>query len=151
MKKLYLKDIVMNSIKKKSKEIINEGIKPIMHDLDFYILSDAKWIEFIIGQIISNSIKYKGNKPIIEFYGEKANNKVSLYIKDNGIGIPPEDISRVFEKGFTGANGRKKYSNSTGIGLYLCKKLCAKLEVDIDVLPNIIDGTIIKLTFAEAK
>lgn len=151
IKKLHLQEIVMNCIKRKSKEIINEGIRPIMHDLDFYILSDAKWVEFIIGQILSNSIKYKDNKPIIELYSEKNHNKIDLYIKDNGVGIPPEDISRVFEKGFTGSNGRKKHSNSTGIGLYLCKKLCSKLEVDIDVLSDIEKGTIIKLTFLEAK
>ncbi|MCG4682620.1 sensor histidine kinase, partial [Faecalibacillus intestinalis] len=61
-----MKDIVMNVMRRKSKEIINENINPNLHDLDFYILSDEKWIEFIIGQIISNSIKYKSDKPIIE-------------------------------------------------------------------------------------
>lgn len=151
IKKIYMQDVVMDVIRRKSKEIINEGIKPVLHALDFYILSDEKWIEFIIGQLISNSIKYKEDKPVIEIYGEKINNKIHLYIKDNGIGIPQQDIPRVFEKGFTGINGRKKYALSTGIGLYLCKKLCNKLEVDIDVLPHILDGTIIKLTFLEAR
>lgn len=150
IKKIYLKDIVMNVIKRKSKEIINESIRPIIHDLDFYILSDSKWVEFIIGQLLNNSIKYKDDKPIIEIYSEKDCNKISLYIKDNGIGIPPEDFSRVFEKGFTGSNGRKK-SSSTGIGLFLCKKLCNKLEVDIEILPDTIEGTTIKLTFLEAR
>ncbi|RDY29401.1 sensor histidine kinase [Romboutsia weinsteinii] len=150
IKKLSLQEIVMNTVRRKSKEIINEGIKPKIHDLDFYILSDSKWVEFIIGQIISNSIKYKGNTPVIEFYSEKINTQVNLYIKDNGMGIPQEDISRVFEKGYIGVNGRKR-SSSTGIGLYLCKKLCDKLEVDIKVLPNIEEGTIVKLTFTEAK
>ncbi|MGX4599989.1 ATP-binding protein [Faecalimicrobium sp. JNUCC 81] len=150
IKKIYLKDVVMNIIKKKSKEIINANIRPIMHDLDFYILSDSKWVEFIICQLLSNSIKYKDDKPIIEIYSEKDCNKISLYIKDNGIGIPPEDFSRVFEKGFTGSNGRKR-SSSTGIGLFLCKKLCNKLEVDIEILPDTIEGTTIKLTFLEAR
>lgn len=150
IKKIYLKDAVMNVIKRKSKEIINESIKPIIHDLDFYILSDSKWVEFIIGQLLSNSIKYKGNKPIIEIYSEKDCNKINLYIKDNGIGIPPEDLSRVFEKGFTGSNGRKK-SNSTGIGLFLCKKLCNKLEVDIEILPDTLEGITMKLSFLEAR
>ena len=141
----------MDVVRRKSKEIINEGIKLTLHDLDFYILSDEKWIEFIIGQIISNSIKYKGDKPTIEIYTEKLDNKINLYIKDNGIGIPQQDISKVFEKGFTGSNGRKKHSASTGIGLYLCKKLCDKLEVSIEVLPDNIEGTTIKLTFLEAR
>ncbi|MBC5995305.1 sensor histidine kinase [Romboutsia ilealis] len=151
IKKVYMQDIVMDVVRRKSKEIINEGIKLTLHDLDFYILSDEKWIEFIIGQIISNSIKYKGDKPTIEIYTEKLDNKINLYIKDNGIGIPQQDISKVFEKGFTGSNGRKKHSASTGIGLYLCKKLCDKLEVSIEVLPDNIEGTTIKLTFLEAR
>lgn len=151
IRKVLLKDIIMNVIRRKSKEIINEGIKPNIHDLDFYILTDSKWVEFIIGQIISNSIKYKDDNPMIEIYSEKINNKINLYIKDNGIGIPPEDMSRVFEKGFTGSNGRKKHSASTGIGLYLCKNLCDKLEVDIEILPDTSDGTTIRLTFLEAR
>lgn len=151
IKKIYIKDVAMDVIRRKSKEIINQGIKPILHDLDFYILSDEKWIEFIISQIISNSIKYKSNMPIIEIYSDKIGNKINLYIKDNGIGIPKQDISRIFEKGYTGSNGRKKYSSSTGIGLYLCKKLCNKLEVGIEVLSDISEGTILKLTFLEAK
>ncbi|MCG4712410.1 ATP-binding protein, partial [Dorea formicigenerans] len=71
---------------------------------------DEKWIEFIIGQIISNSIKYKSDKPIIEIYSEKSSSRIDLYIRDNGIGIPRQDITRVFEKGFTGSNGRTKHS-----------------------------------------
>lgn len=151
IKKLHIQDIVMNVMRSKSKEMINGSIRPVLHDLDFYILSDEKWIEFIIGQIISNSIKYKSDKPMIEIYSEKSSNKIDLYIKDNGIGIPMQDISRVFEKGFTGSNGRKKHSESTGIGLYLCKKLCDKLEVGIEVMPDILEGTNVKLTFLEAR
>ncbi|MFQ9309405.1 MAG: ATP-binding protein [Paraclostridium sordellii] len=149
IKKVYLKNMVMNEVKKHSKEIINENIKPVMGNLDFYVLSDAKWIEFIIGQIINNSIKYKRNNAKIEFYSEKEGNKVSLYIKDNGLGIQSQDISRVFEKGFTGSNGRKG-KNSTGIGLYICKKLCEKLDVDINLYSEFERGTTIKLTFTEA-
>lgn len=151
IKKLAMKDVVMSVIRRKSKEIINEGIKPILHDLDYNILSDEKWIEFIIGQILSNSIKYKGDQPCIEIYSEKIENQIHLYIKDNGIGIPPQDRAKVFERGFTGANGRKKKAASTGIGLYLCKKLCEKLEVGIELVPGVEEGTIIKLTFLEAR
>lgn len=149
IKKVYLKNMVMNEVKKHSKEIINQNIKPVMGNLDFYVLSDAKWIEFIIGQIINNSIKYKGNNAKIEFYSEKEGNKVSLYIKDNGLGIESQDISKVFEKGFTGSNGRKG-KNSTGIGLYICKKLCEKLDVDINLYSEFEKGTTIELTFTEA-
>lgn len=150
VKKLYLKSLVMNSIKVKSKEFITKEIKPILGNLDFYILSDSKWVEFIIGQIISNSIKYRSINPQIEFYSEKINNKISLYIKDNGIGISSNDLPKIFEKGYTGSNGRD-HSSSTGIGLYICKELCEKLEVDIYVVSELDIETIIKLTFIEAK
>lgn len=151
IKTLYLQSIINNVVRRKSKEIINEEIRPIIHDLDVYIFSDEKWIEFIIGQVISNCIKYKDEKPIIEIYSKIVDNKVKLYIRDNGIGIPSQDISRVFEKGFVGINGRKRNAVSTGIGLYLCKKLCDKLEVGIRIVPNVSKGTIIELTFLEAK
>lgn len=151
IKRLSVRDIVMSAIRRKSKEIINEGIKPILHDLDDEILSDEKWIEFIIGQILSNAIKYKDKEPVIEIYSERAAGKVHLYIRDNGIGIPVQDRSRVFERGFTGENGRKKKAASTGIGLYLCKKLCDKLDVGIEMVSEVTEGTIVKLTFLEAK
>ena len=72
-----------------------------------------------------------------------------MYIKDNGLGIESQDISKVFEKGFTGSNGRKG-KNSTGIGLYICKKLCEKLDVDINLYSEFEKGTTIELTFTEA-
>ncbi|WP_373599816.1 sensor histidine kinase [Paraclostridium bifermentans] len=150
VKKLSLKKLVMNSVKSKSKEIINNGIEPIIGDLDFYILSDSKWIEFIIGQVISNSIKYKSDNSQIEFWAEKAKSKINLYIKDNGVGISAKDLPNIFKKGYTGENGRL-YSSSTGIGLYICKKLCEKLEVEIDAISEPNKGTTIKLTFVEAK
>lgn len=149
IKTISLKEVVMKSVKKKSKEIINKGIRPVIHDLDFHILSDSKWIEFILGQIISNSIKYVKENPTLEFYAERNLNKITLFIKDNGIGIPNEDIARVFEKGFTGTNGRLK-AESTGIGLYLCKKLCNKLGIDIDIESKINEYTILKITFLES-
>lgn len=149
IKELYLKEIVMNVVKKKSKEIINKKIKLIIHDLDFYILSDQKWVEFIISQLIGNAIKYTKSNPELEFYGSVKEGKITLFIKDNGIGIPSEDISKVFERGFTGNNGRA-FAQSTGMGLYLCKKLCDKLNVDINIDSKVNEYTILKLTFLES-
>lgn len=150
VKKLSLKNLVFGFVKNKSKEIINNGIEPIIGNLDFYILSDSKWVEFIISQVVSNSIKYKSDNSQIEFYAEKVKNKICLYIKDNGIGISSKDLPNIFEKGYTGENGRL-YSKSTGIGLYICKKLCEKLDVEIDVMSELNKGTTIKLIFVEAK
>lgn len=97
------------------------------------VFADKKWLEFILTQIFINAVKYKkADRGTIEVSAVPAANGTKLCIRDNGIGIPQDEQSRIFEKGFTGSNGRK-HEKSTGIGLYLCKKLCRKLEIQISV------------------
>lgn len=130
IKKVELKEIVNDSIKKNKNSLIGEKISINLHDLEVQVNTDSKWIQFILNQIIQNSIKYKkqnGNLEI-EIYAKQCKENVILYIKDNGIGIRKGEITRVFEKGFTGTNGRLANKKSTGIGLYLCKNLCNKLR-----------------------
>ncbi|MGM9534411.1 MAG: ATP-binding protein, partial [Intestinibacter sp.] len=95
------------------------------------VFSDKKWLAFIINQILINSTKYK-REPVgkISIYTEAVKDGVKLYIEDNGIGIEKSEINRIFDKGFTGTNGRQN-KKSTGIGLYLSKKLCTKLGIEI--------------------
>lgn len=93
--------------------------------------SDEKWLEFILNQIIINSIKYKKEinaTIVIETIENKEN--VKLKIKDNGMGIKKSEIDRIFDKGFTGTNGRNQ-KKSTGIGLYLCKRLCEEIGMEL--------------------
>lgn len=125
IKKNNLKDIVNESIKKNKNVLIQEKIAVNIHNLDIEVSTDSKWIGFILNQIIQNSVKYKkqDSNSKIEIYGKQEKEKVILYIKDNGIGIKKGEITRVFEKGFTGTNGRLSNKKSTGIGLYLCKKV----------------------------
>ncbi len=108
VKKVNLKDIVNESIKKNRNVLIHEKISVNVHDLDLKVNTDNKWIVFILNQIIQNSIKYKkqDNNLEIEIYAKQGKENVILYIKDNGIGIKKGEITRVFEKGFTGTNGR---------------------------------------------
>ena len=108
IKKVNLKDIVNESIKKNKNVLIHERISVNVHDLDLEVNTDNKWIIFILNQIIQNSIKYKKqDKNLeIEIYAKQGKENVILYIKDNGIGIKKGEITRVFEKGFTGTNGR---------------------------------------------
>ena len=94
---------------------------------------DSKWLEFILNQIIVNSIKYRNSKnPRVIVSANEIKNGIELIIEDNGMGIPQNELGRVYEKGFTGNKGRIK-SKSTGIGLYLCKKLCDKLGLLINI------------------
>ena len=133
IKKSNLKEIVNESIKKNKSVLIQEKVEINMHDLDINVNTDSKWIVFILSQVIQNSVKYrnKDNESNFEIYSKHIKENVILYIKDNGIGIKKGEITRVFEKGFTGTNGRLSGKKSTGIGLYLCKKLCDKLGIAI--------------------
>ena len=151
IRKCYLKDIVNESIKKNKSILIQEKITMNIHDLNIEVHTDSKWIVFILNQIIQNSVKYKKQEGTteIELYAKQGKDNVILYIKDNGIGIKKSEISRIFEKGFTGTNGRLQNTKSTGIGLYLCKKLCDKLGIAIEVESNENKGTEIKLVFPQ--
>ena len=94
------------------------------------VYSDEKWVRFILNQLIVNTVKYRSEQPVLHFSASRQQDQVILVVEDNGIGIPSADLPRIFEKGFTGENGRI-VQQSTGIGLYLCKRLCEKLGIGI--------------------
>lgn len=145
--KVSLQKITQEVILKRKKALRNMKASINLHDLDKEILSDSKWLEFIFGQVVDNSIKYgEEGKLSLEIFGEEAENSVLLHIRDNGCGIKESELSRVFDKGFTGSNGRAG-KNSTGIGLYLCKKLCDRLEHGITIESKENEGTTITLIF----
>lgn len=153
IRKCNLKDIVNESIKKNKTSLIEEKVDINIHDLDNVVSTDSKWIVFILGQIIQNSVKYINKKSLlnIEVYSEPKKDNTVLNIKDNGIGIKKEEISRVFDKGFTGTNGRLAGKKSTGIGLYLCRNLCEKLGVSINVKSTDSVGTVVSLVFPNSS
>ena len=133
IKKIELSQIVKYVVKKNQRDFIGKRISLQLGELDEIIYSDAKWIEFILNQIVGNAIKYsKGQGDKIKIDSKKLANSVILTIEDNGVGIIERDLNRVFEKGFTGENGRK-FGKSTGIGLYLCKKLCDKMGLGLNI------------------
>ncbi|MBR3834934.1 MAG: sensor histidine kinase [Lachnospiraceae bacterium] len=142
-----LEKIVQEAILKRKKALRNMRASIDLHDLEQSIYSDSKWLEFILGQLIDNSIKYgEEGKLRLEIYSQKKDNAVLLHIKDNGCGIKSSETSRVFDKGFTGSNGRAG-KNSTGIGLYLCKKLCDRLEHNIGIESEEGQGTTVTIVF----
>ncbi len=148
IKKSTLKDIVNESIKRNKNILIQSDININVHDLDNIVYTDSKWIIFILNQIIQNCIKYsKDINKQIEIYSKEFNQRIELYIIDNGIGIDSSDLPRVFDKGFTGKNGRIISKKSTGIGLYLCKKLCDKLGMGIEITSKINETTCAILKF----
>lgn len=122
-------DKIINEVLLKNKDSILENHIDVTVDVkNVKVLTDSKWLVFILNQIINNSIKYSDNsrKSYIMFYIEDNEKEMTLHIKDNGIGVNASDLKHVFDKSFTGENGRKM-RNSTGFGLYISKKLIEKL------------------------
>lgn len=147
--KTSLKEIVNTAIlKNKTSLLSNKVTIELNENIDKEVYTDSKWATFILNQIIQNSIKYaKEEDKKIEIYSDEKKDKTILYIKDNGIGIKKGEITRVFDKGFTGENGRLIGKKSTGIGLYLCKKLCDKLGLGIELNSEIDVGTEVRIIF----
>lgn len=142
-----IKEIVNESVKRNKQTLINKKIGIQIENADHTIYTDPKWVSFILNQIIQNSIKYRRDEgAVITFTAQEEKDRVVLAVADNGIGIRQAEVARVFDKGFTGSNGRigKK---STGIGLYLCKKLCDKLGLGIGLESQENVGTRVELIF----
>jgi signal transduction histidine kinase len=151
VRELNLEIAVRNVIKRNSRDFIYKKIKLTLEEIDSTVYTDIKWIEFIINQILNNAIKYsKKEDAEINIYSERNENNVVLSIEDNGIGIPKEDLRRIFDKGFTGENGRK-YGKSTGMGLYICKKLATKLGLGLELTSEENKGTVVNIIFPLGK
>ena len=150
--KSNLQEIVNGAILKNKGALLSSKTSIELHDLEREVYTDSKWAVFIINQIIQNAIKYSKIKDRkIEIYAISKRENVVLYIKDNGIGIKKGEITRVFEKGFTGENGRTINKKSTGIGLYLCKKLCNKLGLGIELNSEKDIGTEVRIIFPKSS
>nr|WP_305303341.1 sensor histidine kinase [Romboutsia ilealis] len=151
IKKTELSQVVKSVVKKNQRDFIGKRISLQLGNLDEIIYSDTKWIEFILNQIIGNAIKYsKGKDDKIKIESKKLDNSVALIIEDNGVGIIERDLNRIFEKGFTGENGRK-FGKSTGIGLYLCKKLCDKMGLGLNIESEENKGTKVTVIFPRTE
>ena len=129
--------------------LISNGVRGEVECPDL-AYTDKKWILFILNQLMLNSVKYKSENPkvhpYIHIYTERYGHGVRLIVEDNGTGIREEEMSRIFEKGFTGSNGRNG-KKSTGMGLYLCRRLCEKLGIAIEAESVRGEGTKMILTF----
>jgi signal transduction histidine kinase len=132
-----LAELARKAVREHARALIDSGIQPVFGRLDITVFADPKWCSFVLGQIIDNAAKYR--KPegcsVLKFDAlvadtGTADERVILAVADNGIGVSTGDVPRVFDKGFTGESGRR-YGRSTGIGLYLCKRLCDKMGLSI--------------------
>ena len=145
-KECNMDEVIKNSVKKFASEFIGRKLSLEYEPEDVTVVSDSKWLGFVIGQIISNSLKYTETGGIKIYFKEP---KI-LVIEDTGIGIAEEDLPRIFEKGYTGYNGRTDGSAS-GIGLYLCRRICGNLNIGIQAESEVGKGTRIILDLNQYK
>jgi signal transduction histidine kinase len=147
---ISIEKVVQGCIKREYSGIMNKKLQLIMENLDLIVDTDEKWLGFIIKQILDNAVKYSLPDSKIKIYTEQKEMENILYIEDEGIGIKKEDIGRIFDKSFTGINGRRQYT-STGIGLYLSQKLAKKLGHQLTVTSEYEKGTKFAIHFMRSR
>ena len=140
VKAFDLSQSVRQVIKKHAKVFIQRHIKIELEHLQVQVYSDVKWVDFILNQIIENALKYSEDNGTIRISTAVLSNRLELIIEDNGCGISEADLPRVFDKGFTGENGRR-FKKATGLGLFLCNKLCQQLYLTLRVESKLGEGT----------
>lgn len=145
LKQENLADLVREVVKKYALFFIQQGLSLNLHDLDYTIVTDKKWFLVILEQVLSNSLKYTKEGSIEIYFHEDR-----LYIKDTGLGIKNADLLRVFERGFSGYNGRLT-QQSSGLGLYLSKKIADQLGHKIAIDSQVGQGTTVSIAFPEKK
>lgn len=150
IKEYSLKKVVSNTIKKYREELLLHNVELQSDIPDIAVMTDGKWLEFILGQFMTNSLKYfdSSREPEIFLSAKENSESVTLSFRDNGIGIPDNDIPYIFEKSFTGQNGRT-HARSTGMGLFICRRLCEKLGHAISV--KSVQGEYTELIISFAK
>ena len=141
-----LSRIVSQAIENHRSLLIQNGIRVETEGLSCSVYTDEKWAEFILGQLLQNAARYRREDPVITISARPLGKQILLSVRDNGIGIPAHELPRIYQRGYTGSNGRAR-GGSTGMGLYLCKKLAGFLELDLRITSEEGSGTEAVLTF----
>lgn len=149
IEKLKLDQVLRQAVRKYSRLFIQKQLKLDYQNTDAIVTSDEKWLSFLIEQVISNSVKYTPNGGKITIAARPNGSNLTVVIEDTGIGISKEDIPRIFEKGYTGENGRKQ-TQSTGLGLYLCKRVADNLNIRLAVQSDLGKGTRVSVIFSNS-
>lgn len=146
VREIRLFDTVHQAIADNKYLLLQCHVKIDIQETEDTVYADEKWVCFILNQLIVNAVQYRTAQPVLGFSCKRQGNQVFLYVRDNGIGIDAADLPRIFEKGFTGRNGREASRNATGIGLYLCRRLCDKLGIGLSVTSGE-TGTVFEMAF----
>ncbi len=146
LKTQELDPIIRGAVRRFAGEFIDRKLRLRLQESGQTVLTDEKWLSFVLEQLLSNALKYTPGGEISIFWQEPD----TLVIRDTGIGIAPEDLPRIFEKGFTGYNGRSD-KKASGIGLYLCKRVCDRLGHGISIASAPGEGTTVFLKLGRDK
>ena len=143
---MNLGEIAFQAIENHRSLLIQSGVRVETENLNDTVYTDEKWAVFILGQLLQNAARYRGDEPVVTLSAKPLGKQVQFIIQDNGIGIPAHELPRVFDRGFTGSNGRSR-GGSTGMGLYLCKKLASFMDLGLHIVSREGEGTAVTLTF----
>lgn len=146
LRQIDLGKVAAQAVENHRSLLIQSGIRVEMDGLDHTVYTDEKWAVFILGQLLQNAARYRGEAPVITISARPLGKQVRLTVSDNGIGIPAHELPRVFDRGFTGSNGRSR-GGSTGMGLYLCGKLSRFLDLGLEIASEEGRRTTVTLTF----
>ena len=146
IRQTQLSQLVAQAVGEHRALLIQSGVRVETDGLDCSVYTDGKWAAFVLGQLLQNAARYRGPEPVVTISARPLGRQVRLTVVDNGVGIPAHELPRVFDRGFTGSNGRAR-GGSTGIGLYLCKKLAGFLELGLEISSEEGAGTVVTLTF----
>ena len=146
VREITLCDVIHQAVTDNKYLLMQNHMTVDVEESGLTVFADEKWLRFILNQLIANAVKYRRDdsvqsaSPAIRFHMERRDGTVRLSLSDNGIGIPAGDLPRIFDKGFTGQNGRSR-QGSTGLGLYLCRRLCDKLEIGLEAHSPAVSGS----------
>lgn len=149
VEQLELADVVRGVTSEQKRLFIRKRVFPaIAMDSGITITSDEKWLTFVLTQLITNALRYTVEEGrVVHFRGYlQEKGRAVLEVRDEGVGIPPGDLPRVFDAHFTGVNGRS-FQESTGMGLYLVKQICSKLGHEVEISSEVGKGTAVRIIF----
>ena len=141
-----LDSLVRQAVRKFGGEFISRKLKLCYTPLEMQVVTDEKWLSFVVEQVLSNALKYTPEGSVSIYAEEPA----TLCIRDTGIGIAPEDLPRIFERSYTGYQGRADH-RASGIGLYLCKQICDRLGHTIRAESRVGEGTVIRIGLEQTR
>ena len=157
LREVSLAKVAQDAVRSKARTLIDAHVSPELEGLDVTVRTDPKWLAFVLGQLLVNAAKYRKEgegAAHVRISAERAETGLDawatvLSVSDDGLGIPASDVGCVFDKGFTGENGRR-FARSTGIGLYLVRELCEKMGLTVSLASEQGVGTEVRIAFPDS-